>query len=278
MRLIPVLLIGPLVVACGGGDFRAAAAAAGQADTVPTRTVGAASPALPASDPLSTYWAALPVSEAGGDEFPTHPDFSFWQAYFDAVIRAEGRAEERLQILRRLERTAQDPSPALIQKRQEAQSVLRQLQLTMRPPDVTAILNRPMESNGVPIEVRVVRDANGHGGIATCDGRRPIIQLAAQPPRALHSYAMLFFREHELAHHTLGHISCVTGKTRRTGPPSEELDADCEAARVLALYQNGAVVVDRTWGTFHTMGLGPSKTHPSTIERALHLDNCPEQP
>lgn len=139
----------------------------------------------------------------------------------------------------------------------------------IRRPDVDSILQRSLSTKGIPILESKSDNANGQLGLAECEGGRPVIWYAQRPDKKISALAMVFFREHEFAHHKLGHVVCSPGKPPKyLRGPAIELAADCEAAATLDSFPVGPRVVDHAAGTLRHMFGGGGGTHPAARERA----------
>lgn len=256
-------------------------------DSASTQDTTAAS----GSSPLESYLNSLPEDSGAFKTFGSSADAVYWAAFFVNSDEATREAEDMLGTARRQDSVFKPPAKVRHGKsgqavessdRQEQSSttatpqalhVLHRAQATMSPPQIDAILNRPLMLG--PIRVAVIRDpsVNQVVGQATCDAKgAPIILLATASKRPINEYAFLFFREHEMAHLTKGHISCP-GHRFRTGGPEQELEADCEASRVLQAFPNGLRVIDRTWANLVTLKDNHDGTHPSPKKRADNLDS-----
>jgi len=153
----------------------------------------------------------------------------------------------------------------------EARSALQRATARIGPPQLGAIANRELKIGNQIVVVKNHTDVSDAIGVAECEGTTPIILLAPRPIQAISNAAMMFFREHEMAHHVLGHIDCSRGQTVRTGGPEQEIQADCEAEKTLIAFQDGQRVVDIVFGHFWTWNQPASATHPSSQGRARAL-------
>lgn len=248
-----------------------------------TRPVGSTS--------IERYLSSLPVQAGAFQALGSSTDAKYWTAFFVNSDDASMELQQRIDSTRARDTaqklaakvgrgrhgvTAERRSSQGESSTQAASQALRALQraqATMSPPQIDSILNRQLMLG--PIRVAVIRDpsVNQVVGQATCDARgAPIILLATSPNRPINEYAFLFFREHEMAHLTKGHISCP-GHRFRTGGPEQELEADCEASRVLQTFPNGLRVIDRTWANLVTLKDDHDGTHPSPKKRADYIDS-----
>jgi len=164
-------------------------------------------------------------------------------------------------------RTGKEPVPG------QGTVVFDRSRATMKPPQIQAIVERRLTLDSVVIVVQRNRSADKIWGLATCAGATPVVYLAVKPSTHLNDYAVLFVREHEVAHHSLGHVDCKRGKRFRTGLSDEEYLADCEAVRVLRSFPQGLRVIDRTYSVLEGMSDGDSEDHPSSSHRAKHIDD-----
>jgi hypothetical protein len=145
------------------------------------------------------------------------------------------------------------------------------------PPKIRDALFRPLEIDGREVRVRITDSVNGKIGRATCDGRDPVIHLAAEPRKKLriNPYAFLFFREHEFAHVANEHVDCDAGRghPKEDWSKKQEFEADCAAARLLISFTDGQRIFDRAWAILNGIPSGPSPTHALPKERADRLDS-----
>jgi len=150
----------------------------------------------------------------------------------------------------------------------------------MAAPDIEPILKRPLLFNGRSVPVLLSSRADRYIGeaVATRDGYANVLGKAPDPTFRLNPYALLFFREHEMAHITLGHITSRGGHGIRTGGPEQEFEADCEAVRVLLGFRDGRSVLDRAWSVLNSIPGGDTKTHPAPSKRAKHIDDVCTEP
>jgi hypothetical protein len=158
--------------------------------------------------------------------------------------------------------------------RAQREEVLRALERATRnlgAPALDAIAKRQLKLGNQVVTVIKHSRVDDRIGVAECDGTRPIIVIAQRPTQSFAYAVLLFFREHELAHHTLGHIDCSKGKSTRSGGPEQELEADCAAARVLDSFPDGRRVIDIVFGHLFAWAFPQSQTHPSTRARANAL-------
>jgi hypothetical protein len=171
---------------------------------------------------------------------------------------------------------------ASVSEKELAWERLRRQSATMEEPQIAAIYARPLIVRGEAIQVQRDASANRNIGLAHCTkDNKPTIIVAANPDKSLrmNAYSLLFFREHELAHHQLGHVRCIDGKPRRTESVAaklqqQELEADCMAASVLeGFLPDGIAVVDRAHSI---IGILPSfdDKHPPPVQRTRHIDSC----
>ena len=189
----------------------------------------------------------------------------------ERAARARAEASTEQQVL--MERLGQLQRQRL-QKESElkdTRAALRRATARIGPPQLGAIANRELKLGNQTVVVKNHTDVSDAIGVATCEGTTPIILLAPRPIQPISNAAMMFFREHEMAHHVLGHIDCSRGQTVRTGGPEQEIQADCEAEKTLAMFQDGGRVVDIVFGHFWTWDQPPSVTHPSSRNRANAL-------
>jgi hypothetical protein len=231
----------------------------------------------PASDAEAlwqSYLSRLPTANASLK--PSDPYARFWGDYFKASQRDRERAED---VYRRtvelLSSKSQDTSSVAMLKA-HALALVTRATATMSAPDIEKILMRPLIHDGDTVHVVVDRRANDIIGLATCAQGGYAIVLGARPNSKfrLNPYAFLFFREHEFAHITKGHIVCQNGRLKRTGGKEQELEADCEAVRVLLEYPSGGRVIDRAWSVMDGMPGGDTPTHPAPRVRAEEMDKC----
>jgi hypothetical protein len=99
-------------------------------------------------------------------------------------------------------------------------------------PELKRILERPLSINGTPISEAPHPAAPA--GMATCVNGRPVIHFSETPTAYNDLYKYVFFREHEYAHHVLGHVPCPRPEGRhrpsRREIARQELAADSLAA------------------------------------------------
>jgi hypothetical protein len=181
--------------------------------------------------------------------------------------QASTEQEVLLEALGRLERERSQKQVDL----SEGRTALERATARIGPPQLGAIANRELKIGNQIVVVKNHTDVSDAIGIAECEGTAPIILLAPRPVQAISNAAMMFFREHEMAHHVLGHIDCSRGQTVRTGGPEQEIQADCEAEKTLIQFQDGQRVVDIVFGHFWTWNQPGSVTHPSSQSRARAL-------
>lgn len=156
-------------------------------------------------------------------------------------------------------------------QREETLTALERATRSLGAPALEAIASRELKLGNQVVTVIKHSRVDDRIGVAECDGRKPIIVIAHRPTHSLAYAGLLFFREHELAHHTLGHIDCSKGKSTRSGGPEQELEADCAAAKVLTSFSDGIRVVDIVFGHLYAWAFPASQTHPSTRARASAL-------
>jgi len=151
---------------------------------------------------------------------------------------------------------------------------LRDFEALPGAPKVLAWLPQHLVVEGAkPTPVAETRssDAESEIGRAECQGGRPVIFYPLRPDRRLSFYGLLFFREHEFAHHRFGHMGCSPGVPSRLGGREQELQADCEAARTLRGRPGGEAIIMA--GVAHLLQINGSgsASHPSSLLRVAHL-------
>jgi hypothetical protein len=205
----------------------------------------------------------------GAASIDTAPEESRLERAQDALAVARDEEARRLERVGRAERERASLMTELFATRTAAARIAAAI--AGGPPDLSVIANRELKVGNQT--VAVIRHSNAQQvvGVADCDGTRPIILLAPRAPDALTNAAMMFFREHEMAHHVLGHIDCSRGQTARLGGPDQETQADCKAAEMLRMFPDGQRVVDIVFGHFWTWNQPATSTHPSTQARAVAL-------
>lgn len=147
------------------------------------------------------------------------------------------------------------------------QSITHQPLLSL--PNVEKILKRKLKIDEVIIKEE--KHSRAKFGLATCDSNGPVIYFTESFNSYTAPLSYVFFREHEFAHHVLGHISCDRKDQKSL---KKERDADCEAVRRLLEFGDaGKRVVDVAAGIF--IGLNKtSKNHGNSFERAMNLFAC----
>jgi hypothetical protein len=175
-------------------------------------------------------------------------------------------------------RASREKVEQLSQAREGASHALETVRGRPGPLQIGALLNRELKIGGTTIQVRAARSANDAIGLADCSNGQPVITLALNPGRAVLPAAVVFVREHELAHHALGHMDCSSGQRRRGGGPQQELDADCWAARSLSQLPDGNRAVDIAAGNIARWNYGATATHPAASVRADALINGCQSP
>ncbi len=183
--------------------------------------------------------------------------------------QAAARSEEQslLESVGRLERQRLEKEAEL----KETRTALLRATARIGPPQLGAIANRELRFGDHIVSVKNHTDVSESIGVAECEGAAPIILLAPRAPQPISNAAMMFFREHEMAHHVLRHIDCSRGQSVRSGGPEQEIQADCEAAKTLVMFPDGDRVVDIVFGHFWTWNQSGSVTHPSSRARASAL-------
>jgi hypothetical protein len=114
------------------------------------------------------------------------------------------------------------------------------------------------------------------------DGK-PIIVISAMVMAESGAYAR-FLMAHECSHHTLGHVAAFHRELGHLGPQpffyiapqlkNMELDADCEAVRMLKL-KNEPESIEAARGTMTKFGTKPTGAYyPTGVERADNIARC----
>lgn len=241
-----------------------------QLDTATQRAKSAAAVTRKAAADLETANRALVRAKqrsGGAASVDTQREEARVERARDAQADAVSAEQTLLERVGQLERLRLEKESAL----QETRTALQRATARIGPPQLGAIANRVLKIGTQIVVVKNHTDASDVIGVAECEGQTPIILLAPRPTQPISNAAMMFFREHEMAHHVLGHIDCSTGQTARTGGQEQELQADCEAAKTLSNFQDGERVVDIMFGHFWTWNQGASTTHPSSRTRAAAL-------
>lgn len=128
------------------------------------------------------------------------------------------------------------------------------------PSDLSARIGMPNADTAGIIE-STTSLADGRGAVATCDGRQRVIYYAPGWVEKLSVDAFGFIREHERAHHSLGHVTCgPTGPVFTPAHPDSEKKADCASVN--------------HWSAFGAEGIWPLA---SASERFWNL-NRPQDP
>jgi hypothetical protein len=126
-------------------------------------------------------------------------------------------------------------------------------------------------TSGVVVEELPLRDVGRNIGRAECNGSSPVIHYANPPDDRLSSYGLLYFREHELAHHRKNHRGCGLGPPSTKTPSDQELEADCLAALTLRGRPGGEMVLMA--GVAHLLQIKDDavSTRPSSGRRVLEI-------
>lgn len=219
---------------------------------------------------FEAYYRTLPPDDSAHDD--TGPDLLFWARFTENAELTPILAKADLDILLP-PRSGRLGGRATEDQISRARYTLARATRPLGPPEVSEILNRVLVARGQPVYAVSAPSANSSWGEAVCRGKRQVVLLALKPQQRLSDYTMLFIREHEIAHHELGHVNCAIGKTRRSGGPQEEHDADCAAARALLHFRAGSRVLDRSWANFSYLRIGRTPTHPSTQARADTIES-----
>lgn len=128
-------------------------------------------------------------------------------------------------------------------------------------------------------EVYGVGEVNGKIAEPGCaKGNIPLIRYARDNANRVDPVIFVFFREHEFAHFLRGHVRCENDAPVWIGSAKlRELDADCEAARLLIVMHKETalnVVHEVIGGLFWRSDEGGSASHPKNILRYKALKDA----
>ena len=140
-------------------------------------------------------------------------------------------------------------------------------------PKIDKILKRALKVDNEVISEE--KHPRAKSGLASCTGNQRKIYFTDRINPYTASLSYVFFREHEYAHHKLGHVSCSSSKDQSS--KEKEFAADCEAVKTLLKFGvEGRRIVDVAAGTF--IGLNKdSQDHGHSMERALNLFQCAQE-
>lgn len=144
------------------------------------------------------------------------------------------------------------------------------------PLQIEDILRRPLVHDGKPVaEFKTdSKRARRLVAYAACKDGRPAVFYGSRLPGEISDFALVFIREHEMAHHVERDVDCEKGTTKYPLSKGAELAADCRAARRLLAFKGGSDVLKVVYGTFYGMNRRATGHYPSTVERANQLDQC----
>ena len=144
------------------------------------------------------------------------------------------------------------------------------------PLQIEDILLRPLVHRGRPVaeyksDSKRTRRLVAYAG---CQAGEPAVFYGSRLPGEISDFALVFIREHEMAHHVERDVDCDKGTTKYPLSKGAELAADCRAARRLLAFKGGSDVLKVVYGTFYGMNRRATGHYPSTVERANQLDEC----
>lgn len=134
----------------------------------------------------------------------------------------------------------------------------------------SSLLSRPLLING--FNIPICHKSSEIAGKASCNRKTkgdPIIYFDTESRFFWNPYSFIFFKEHEFAHHCLGHVKCPIFIPNT---PENELKADSLAALNIHNYGDGKydMIISSASGIFLTWDI-PDINYPSPALRSKEL-------
>ena len=136
---------------------------------------------------------------------------------------------------------------------------------------VAHVMRATLRVNGQPVLEQLNPFIGTRIALATCSAHHRAILYANEQIGGIGLLAFEFVRDHELAHHRLGHVDCTGEEPRLT--QAQESAADCWAADSLAREGvHGRMVIAAAAGMLRRLDAPASLSYRSSRQRASEIE------